>query len=166
MTTRRVILTLLVGAVSGCGIIPIRENEPPAPTTVFNGPLDALWTTSTLDAASTPQQLRQLKRARPVTLTGEVIDVSCFLQLGKRGEAHIPCGQKCVRRGQPIGLLTDAGRLYVLFAEEWQPRRDGKDRLMEHFAELIGKRVKISGMATQYQHYRALFVRTLPITEH
>lgn len=155
---------LLLGliALSGCGILPVRQDEPRPEAKVFNAPADAAWTPTSLDAASTPEQFRHLKRARAATLTGEVIDVTCFLQLGKRGEAHVPCGQKCVRRDQPIGLLTDAGRLYLLMAEEFQARRDGKHRMTERFAELIGKRVTVSGMVAKYQHYRVLFVRTLP----
>ena len=88
--------------------------------------------------------------------------MSCFIQLGKRGEAHIPCGQKCVRNGQPIGILTDNGQLYLVMPEEHHPRRDGEVSLKERFAELMGKRVQVSGMTTTYRDARALFVRTLP----
>ena len=42
------------------------------------------------------------------TRVGEIVDFSCYLQLGKHGEKHRACGQKCVNNGQPIGLLTTA----------------------------------------------------------
>ena len=60
-----------------------------------------------------------------VTVTGEVIDLSCYLQLGKHGEAHRSCGQKCAQNGQPVGLLAKDGTLYLLMPEEHHPRRDG-----------------------------------------
>ena len=115
-----------------------------------------------MEAASTPLHRHTLKHGRPTTIVGEVVDASCFLQLGKRGEAHIACGQKCARNGQPIGVLTDAGALYLIIPEEHHPRRDGQVNLTERFAELMGKRVQVAGMMTTADGTRALFVRTLP----
>src|SRR2546428_856377 len=63
------------------------------------------WTATTYEAASGEANKKVLASGRVATITGEVVDVSCYLQLGKRGEAHIPCGSKCIEHGQPIGLL-------------------------------------------------------------
>ena len=148
--------------VSGCMTMPGRHEVGRGAVTTVNGPADASWTATTWDAVSTPQHRKMLEHARPMTVTGEVVDVSCFLQLGKRGEAHIACGQKCVRNGQPIGILTDTGDLYLVIPEEHHPRRDGQVSVKERFAELMGKRVEVSGMATSYRDYHTLFVRSLP----
>src|ERR1700728_3877268 len=59
------------------------------------------------------------------TVVGEIVDFSCYLEVGKHGEKHRDCAQKCFRNGQPIGLLTQAGTLYMLMEEEHDPRRDG-----------------------------------------
>jgi len=56
---------------------------------------------------------------------GEIVEFSCYLQLGKHGEKHRACGQKCINNGQPIGLVTADGSLYMLMEEEHDPRRDG-----------------------------------------
>ena len=53
--------------------------------------------------------------ARPITQVGEIVDFSCYIQLGKHGEKHRSCGQKCVANGQPIGLLTADG--YAVHAD-------------------------------------------------
>ena len=132
------------------------------PVIVVSSPVEPRWTSTTWESAATPQHRRILERAQVRTVTGEVVDVSCFLQLGKRGEAHVPCGQKCVRNGQPVGILTDEGRLYLVIPEEHHPRRDGQVSIKERFADLMAKRVQVSGMATEYKDYRAIFVRTLP----
>src|SRR6266550_7318928 len=58
------------------------------------------------------------------TVVGEIVDFSCYLQVGKHGDKHRPCGQKCFTNGQPIGLLTKDGNLYMLMEEEHDPRRD------------------------------------------
>ena len=55
------------------------------------------------------------------TVTGEIVDYSCYLQLGKHGAKHRDCGQKCLKNGQPIGLLTKEGKLFLLMEEEHDP---------------------------------------------
>ena len=165
---RRVLMgsgLLFVGAglltASGCARIrhPAEALQPP---TVIGSATEAHWTETTWESASTPLHRKTLERGRVVTITGEVVDVSCYLQLGKRGEAHIPCGQKCVRTGQPIGLVTDRGQLYLLISEEHHPRRDGTASLRDRFADLMGRRVTVSGMLQRQNGYRAIFVLTLP----
>ena len=153
---------LLAGLVGCASLWPRQETAPEALAATIGSPTEAGWTATTQESASTPAQRKVLRHGRVKTLTGEVIDVSCFLQLGKRGEAHIPCGQKCVRNGQPIGLLTDSGKLYLVIPEEHHARRDGTVSLRERFAELMGKRVRVTGMVTSDGDYRAMFLRTMP----
>ena len=154
---------LTVAALSGCASFWPRQDMTPqeVAATIGNSTV-AGWTSTTIESASTPTHRKVLRHGRLKTITGEVVDVSCFLQLGKRGEAHIPCGQKCVRNGQPVGILTDAGKLYLVIPEEHHPRRDGQVSLKEQFAELMAKRVTVSGMVVTYSDYRVIFVRTLP----
>lgn len=164
-TPRRLVVlgVLTAASLSGCASFwPRQDTAPQELTGTIGDPTEAHWTSTTMESASTPAQRNVLRHGRPKTITGEVVDVSCFLQLGKRGEAHIPCGQKCVRNGQPIGILTDAGKLYLVIPEEHHPRRDGEVSLKERFAELMAKRVKITGMVVNYNDYRAIFVQTLP----
>lgn len=119
---------------------------------------DAKWTDTTDKAAATPEQKAMLKKGKPMTVTGEVIEVSCYLQLGKRGEKHIPCGTKCIQNGQPIGILDDHGNVFVLFAEAHDPRRDGQVDLKGTFLPLLAKRVTVSGMLQDHKGTRGLYV--------
>lgn len=98
---------------------------------------------------------------RLVTLVGEIVDFSCYLQLGKHGEAHRGCGQKCVQNGQPIGLLTRDGTLYMLMPEEHDPRRDGGVDAKASAAEHMGHIVEVNGTEAMHNGYRALFVQGL-----
>src|SRR6185503_2469093 len=61
----------------------------------------AKWTATTLEAATAEANKKMLESGKPATITGEIVDVSCYLQLGKRGEAHVACGSKCIANGQP-----------------------------------------------------------------
>jgi len=82
---------------------------------------DQPWSTTSVAAGvdSKPQP------GHAVMVVGEIVDFSCYLQLGKHGEKHRTCGQKCINNGQPIGLLAKDGTLYMLMPEEHDPRRDG-----------------------------------------
>src|SRR5215510_8269249 len=55
-------------------------------------PENAKWTTTTYEAATAEANKKVLESGKPVAVTGEVVDVSCYLQLGKHGEAHVACG--------------------------------------------------------------------------
>src|SRR5579884_190261 len=63
---------------------------------------DTPWTSTTVAAGVN----KKPQPGKPATVTGEVIDMSCYLQLGKHGAPHVSCGKKCIQAGQPIGLLA------------------------------------------------------------
>src|SRR5262245_51393525 len=48
------------------------------------------------------------------TVTGEVVDMGCYLGHGARGEKHESCGNKCLAQGMPMGVLTSNGSLYLV----------------------------------------------------
>jgi len=115
------------------------------------------WTTTTVAAGvdSKPQP------GRPITRVGEVIDLSCYVQLGKHGEKHRSCGQKCVQNGQPIGLLTQDGSIYMLMPEEHDPRRDGGVDAKASASDHMGHIVSVSGTEANVGGYRAIYVQGL-----
>jgi len=111
------------------------------------------WTATTIGASVDGKPLQ----GKVVTINGEIIDLSCYLQLGKHGEKHKPCGSKCIAAGQPIGLLTKEGNVYLLIDEEHDPRRDGQTELRkaagDHFAhvmEVTGTETTVRGIHTVY----------------
>ena len=98
---------------------------------------------------------------RDVTRVGEIVDFSCYLQLGKHGEKHRSCGQKCVNNNQPIGLLAKDGTLYMLMPEEHDPRRDGGADAKASGSEHMGHIVEVHGTETSVNGYRGIFVQGL-----
>ena len=136
----------------------------PAPEATFGKP-GAKWTSTTITAAATEANKKVLASGKPATVTGEVVDVSCYLQLGKRGPAHVPCGTKCINNGQPIGLLDASDNLYMLFAEEHDPRRDGQVTLKDAFLPYLAKQVTVNGMETNLKGgIRALYVEAADLS--
>jgi hypothetical protein len=115
------------------------------------------WSASTVGAAVDGKALP----ASISTMVGEIIDYSCYLQIGKHGEKHRDCAQKCFRAGQPIGLLTKDGSIYLLMEEEHNPRRDGLTNLREKAIDLAGNVVEVTGTSSKVDNQKALFVTGL-----
>ena len=135
----------------------------PASTPMPPAPLGrpAMWSATTFEAAKSDANKKALAEAKPATITGEVIDYSCFLQMGKTGEAHRDCGRKCILAGQPAGLLMANGKIVLLMSEEHHPRRDGQVSLKEFLAAHAGQQVTATGMMRESHDVEALFVLTM-----
>ncbi len=115
------------------------------------------WTTTTVDAGVD----KKPQPGHPISKVGEIVDFSCYIQLGKHGEKHRACGQKCVQNGQPIGLLAQDGTLYMLMPEEHDPRRDGGADARAVAAEHMGHIVEVNGTEATVGPYRAIYVQGL-----
>ena len=115
------------------------------------------WTNTTV-AAGVDQKPQP---GKPITIVGEVIDFSCYVQLGKHGDKHRSCGQKCVQNGQPIGLLTQTGQIYMLMPEEHDPRRDGGVDAKTSASDHMGHIVEVHGTEASVGSYRAIYVQGL-----
>jgi hypothetical protein len=94
------------------------------------------------------------------TMVGEIVDMSCYLQLGKHGDKHSSCGKKCILAGQPIGLVTKAGDVILLMEEEHDPRRDGQtSAFRKAAADHIGHIMEVTGTHAMHAGVRAIFVQ-------
>ena len=96
---------------------------------------------------------------KQVTVVGEVIDLSCYLQLGKHGAAHAPCGSKCIAAGEAIGILTKTGQVYLATAEEHDPRRDGKTTFRKAAADNFAKVITVTGTTTTVNGIKTIYVQ-------
>ncbi len=122
------------------------------------------WSATTMEAAATQANKDILAKGKAMTVTGEVIDLSCYTQLGKKGDAHKACGAKCVSHGSPAGILAADGTVYMLLPEQHHPRRDGQVSLAEWAAAKMGTTVTVSGMASKEGGMNTLFIEA-PMVE-
>lgn len=76
---------------------------------------------------------------KPSVVKGEVLDLSCYMGHGGEGEGHAGCAAKCVKGGQPMGLLGTDGVVYVLFADH------GDAAAFEKAKDFAGKKVEVTG---------------------
>lgn len=73
------------------------------------------------------------------TITGEVVDMGCWLGHAARGERHISCATKCLSQGMPMGLLTSNGTLYLVTLDH-----DNADPY-ENLKSMAGKNATVTG---------------------
>lgn len=48
------------------------------------------------------------------TVTGEILDMKCYMASGAHGASHRDCAITCIDEGAPMGILTDDGKVYLL----------------------------------------------------
>jgi hypothetical protein len=122
--------------------------------TLGDKPAEA-WTATTVAAGVD----KKPQPGKIVSEVGEIIDLSCYLQLGKHGEKHKSCGVKCLQNSQPIGLLTKDGTVYMLMEEEHDPRRDGQTTFRQAAIDNFAKIVEVTGTEATVNGYKAIFVQ-------
>jgi hypothetical protein len=68
-------------------------------------------------AAGTREETPKLpiSPSRSVEIRGEVVEASCYLREGKRGESHRACALRCLANGGQLAIVEDdTGTLYPL----------------------------------------------------
>jgi hypothetical protein len=73
-------------------------------------------------------------------VTGEVVDLMCYLDHGATGEKHASCAAKCIRGGGPVGIKS-GGTTYLIVGEH-KPLND-------QLADQAGKDVTVKGKVVE-----------------
>lgn len=90
--------------------------------------------------------------AKTETISGELLDMSCYMDHGGQGPKHSECALMCVAGGAPLGLLGKDGKVYLLVGNH----ADGKP-----FAEakaLAGSNAKVTGRVVSRAGITAIIV--------
>jgi hypothetical protein len=90
-----------------------------------------------------------------VTVTGEVVEMWCYLEAGDRGAAKKACATACAKAGNPIALVDDTGQLFVLAGlKSHQPAQE----------LLLGKmseRVTVTGTLVKNPNAQMIYIDTV-----
>jgi hypothetical protein len=82
--------------------------------------------------------------AQNKSVTGEVVDLMCYLDHGAKGEKHKSCAEKCIKSGGPVGILSGED-LYLVIGEH-KPINDQLAAKAGQNVTLKGKVVERNGM--------------------
>lgn len=80
-------------------------------------------------------------------LTGEIVDMHCYLVRGERGPEHAGCANACIGRGVTPGFVAEDGRVFLLLGER-------PISVKEVVAGLAGQRVTVLGQAIEREGLR------------
>ncbi len=91
------------------------------------------------------------------TITGEILDMKCYMSSGARGDGHKDCAASCVKRGAPMGIITDEDKVYLLI-------EDGKKaEAYEDAKKHAGDKVTITGTVTEKGGVQAIIVSEIKV---
>ena len=78
-------------------------------------------------------------------VTGEIVDMMCYIDHNATGEKHASCGEKCIKGGAPVGIVSDGKAILVVGAHK--PMNDELAPLAGKTVSLKGKMVIIGGVS-------------------
>jgi hypothetical protein len=103
--------------------------------------------------AETMLVLKEQVLPMKVTVTGEVIDVSCFLRHAARGAEHAECAAYCAVQSMSLGILdAKTSQVYLIIPQ-------GHYNPTETMAKHIGMTVQATGLGYSWGGLRGIEVR-------
>ena len=91
------------------------------------------------------------------TITGEVVDLACYLGHGASGAAHQQCAQKCISEGLPVGIKS-GNQLYLVIGSDHTPAN-------KTLAPLAAKTVVAEGEVTEQNEVHLLALKKVTVKE-
>ena len=92
--------------------------------------------------------------AKPVTMTGEVLDLYCYMDHKATGPDHAKCASSCMTKGLPVGFLSADGTVYVITGKDHEP-------INAMVASFAGKKSTITGMVKEQGGIKAIELMTI-----
>jgi hypothetical protein len=73
-------------------------------------------------------------RAQEILVTGEVLDMTCYIASKLSGPDHAECARVCIRNGEPAGIKAQDGKVYLLTGE---PGQSINAKLADYAAQIV-----------------------------
>lgn len=89
----------------------------------------------------------------PETISGQVVDMTCYLNMGLKGADHKMCAEVCAKAGLQLGILGSDGQLY-LATDKGMPAPDVNPKLIP-FAE---EQVTVTGVVHERSGARSIVI--------
>ena len=100
---------------------------------------------------------RSVAGAQEILVTGEVLDMTCYIAYHLSGPDHAECARVCIRNGLPVGIKAQDGKVYLLTGE---PGHSVNAELADYAAKIVtikGKQTRRDGFAQlQVEEIRTL----------
>jgi hypothetical protein len=80
----------------------------------------------------------RISEGAPVTITGEVLDMACYIASNLSGPEHADCARTCIKNGLPVGIKAPDGKAYLLVGTN--------EPLNAQLADYAAKTVTVKGI--------------------
>jgi hypothetical protein len=94
-----------------------------------------------------------LVQGQEMVVTGEVLDMTCYIAHNLSGPQHAECAKECIRKGLPVGIKGEDGKIYLLVGKT-QP-------VNAELADYAAKTVTIRGKETMRDGFAQLQVEEI-----
>jgi hypothetical protein len=84
----------------------------------------------------------------PVTVTGEVLDMACYLDHGASGAKHAACAKMCIESGLPVGIKGEDGKTYLIIGDHKPMNKE--------LASLAAKTITVKGKLVERDGFRMI----------
>jgi hypothetical protein len=91
-------------------------------------------------ALAQEQGKEKLDAAATKEVSGEVVDMMCYIDHNATGEKHAACAAKCIKGGGPAGI-TSGGKTYLIVGDH-KPMND-------QLAQYAGKTITVKGKVAE-----------------
>ena len=94
-----------------------------------------------------PERRHPAARGQEIVVTGEVLDMTCYIASNLSGPDHAECAKVCIRNGEPAGIKTQDGKVYLLTGE---PGQSINAKLADYAAQIVtikGRKTMRDGFA-------------------
>jgi hypothetical protein len=92
--------------------------------------------------------------AQEIVVTGEVLDMTCYIASNLSGPDHAKCARDCIRSGLPAGIKAQDGKVYLLTGEAGHS-------INAEVADYAAKTVTIKGRQTVRDGFAQLQVEEI-----
>jgi hypothetical protein len=97
---------------------------------------------------------RSFTGAQEIVVTGEVLDMTCYIASNLSGPDHAECARICIRNGLPAGIKAQDGKVYLLTGEPGHS-------VNAELADYAAKTVTIKGRQTVRDGFAQLQVEEI-----
>src|SRR4029077_1164430 len=60
------------------------------------------------------RERNSLVQGQEIVVKGEVLDMTCYIAHNLSGPQHAQCARDCIRKGLPVGIKGEDGKVYLL----------------------------------------------------
>jgi hypothetical protein len=100
----------------------------------------AALTFSPLAVAHEHEGKDKLEAGADKEVTGEIVDLMCYVDHAATGDKHAACGTKCIKGGGPVGIVSN-GKAYLVVGEH-KP-------INSELADSCGKTITLKGKVAE-----------------